>query len=51
MFGSSGVGKSTLIDSMNCSYLNSFFRKTRLITQSKKSKSKEFILYYRFSQL
>lgn len=30
VFGSSGVGKTTLIDSMNCSYLNSFFRKTRI---------------------
>jgi hypothetical protein len=40
VFGSSGVGKSTLIDSMNCSYLNSFFRKTRLNSnQSKKAKN------------
>ena len=45
VFGSSGVGKSTLIDSMNCSYLNSFFRKTRLNSnQSKKAKNLKSML-------
>ena len=34
VFGSSCVGKSTLIGSMKCSYLNSFFRRTRLGTKS-----------------
>lgn len=40
VFGSSGVGKTTLIDSMNCSYLNSFFRRTRLSTKSSNLKQK-----------
>ncbi|CAF0705929.1 unnamed protein product [Brachionus calyciflorus] len=39
VFGSSNVGKTTLIDSMNCSYLNSFFRKTRLSTNTKPQKN------------
>jgi len=40
VFGNSGVGKSTLVGSLNCSYLNSFFRKTRLNSKSNGSKSK-----------
>ena len=31
VFGSSGVGKSTLIDSLKCTYFGSFFRKSRLM--------------------
>jgi death-associated protein kinase len=34
LFGSSGVGKTTLIGSLKCSYLGSFFRKTRLSSKS-----------------
>jgi putative protein kinase ArgK-like GTPase of G3E family len=33
VFGSSGVGKSTLIDSLKCSYINSFFRRTRFASK------------------
>ena len=47
VFGSSESGKTTLIDSMKCSYINSFFRKTRLGTNKsnpphKYKKSKSF---------
>ena len=30
LFGCSGVGKTTLVDSLKCSYFGSFFRKNRL---------------------
>ncbi len=39
VFGSSGVGKSTLIGSLNCTYLNSFFRRTRLNSKNSSIKS------------
>lgn len=35
VFGSSGVGKSSLIGSMNCSYINSFFRRLSVKSSSK----------------
>jgi hypothetical protein len=35
IFGASSSGKSTLIDSMKCSYINSFFRKSRLSNTTK----------------
>ena len=34
VFGSSGVGKTTLIDSLKCGYLSSFFRKARISNSS-----------------
>ena len=40
VLGSSGVGKTTLIGSMKCSYINSFFRRSRL-SSLKSSKSTE----------
>jgi hypothetical protein len=52
VFGSSCVGKTTLIGSMKCSYLNSFFRRSRIGTKSTAIKyssykrSKYFILKF-----
>ena len=34
VFGHTGVGKSTLVDSLKCGYFGSFFRKTRLNTSN-----------------
>ena len=34
IFGGSGAGKSTLIDSLKCGYFGSFFRKSRMMSQS-----------------
>ena len=34
IFGASGAGKSTLIDSLKCGYFGSFFRKSRMMSQS-----------------
>ena len=32
IFGHSGVGKTTLLDSLKCGYISSFFRRNRLTT-------------------
>ncbi|CAF1135873.1 unnamed protein product, partial [Didymodactylos carnosus] len=37
VFGNSNVGKTTLIESLQCSYLNSFFRRSRLGSTKKQS--------------
>ena len=34
VFGNSGVGKSTLIESLKCGYFGSFFRKARLTSSN-----------------
>ncbi len=34
MFGHTGVGKSTIVDSLKCGYFGSFFRKARLSTSN-----------------
>jgi guanylate kinase len=46
IFGNSDSGKTTLIDSLKCSFLNSFFRRNRL-TNTKRQNRKKEVLFFR----
>ena len=51
IFGNSGVGKTTLVDSLKCGYFGSFFRKARLSSSNSvglskhKSMSVKFVIW------